>query len=228
MRFLKVSLVLLAGISSLVAAAPTLAALPDVHLLSGEEYPVLGEGSVSGTFQGEVVGKLETEIGEKLTFTKLSLSLELLELSSLGPDSLVLTGVLEAKKKVSCHSEGAAEGEVKIAGEYHVVETSLGHALLILFKELSVLCNSGKLKVKVRAPWMGELNVSSGTDVTLLGLNVKCFLKGSQNVREYLNDEERLVKGQLTANFGLGFETACLELTNELTMFFTKMVDFLF
>lgn len=227
MRLLKAGVVLLAGASMLVSASPALAALPDVHLLSGEEYPASGSGSIEEG--GNVVGKLETAIGEKLTFTKAAIFNELLELSSLGPNSLVLTGVLEAKKKVPCHSEGRAEGEVLIEGEYHVV-TAVGgsQALLVLFKELLVLCNSGLLKVKVRAPVLIHLNVTAGEDVTSYGISAKCAGKGKQDLTQYLNDSQAPTSGQLTANFGLGFEVACLEFLKEMTISSSKMVDFLF
>jgi hypothetical protein len=235
MRLLKAGLVQLLLLSTLglasVASAP--AALPDAHLLPGEEYPMKGEGAINGPFQGEVIGKLETELGEKLTFAEMKISMELLELSSLGPDTLVLTGVVEPKSKASCSTAGSPEGTVTIPGEYHVVngldliKETLA-SLLILFKELLVECNKGKLKVKVRSPWLARLHVIAGTDESFAGLTAKCSKKGRQEMTEYLNDEERAVKGQLTANFALGFETACMELTLEMTVTLFKMVDFLF
>ncbi len=47
-------------------------------------------------------------------------------------------------------------------------------------------------------------------------------------LKTYLNDEGATVKGVLTANFGLGFETACENITKELVEESNKMVDFLF
>jgi hypothetical protein len=219
------------ALAAAFAATSAMAALPDVHLLSGEAYPATGSGSVTGKEAGEVVGKLETELGEKLTATGVSTSVELLELSSLGPGELVFTGVLEPKKSVPCHTVGAKnEGEVVLPGEYHVVVAAeKQQAVLVLFKELTVECNSGKLKVKVRSPALIHLNVTAGTDVTTYGISAKCGTKkGKQDMTEYLNDEEKLVKGQLTANFGLGFETACDEVNQEMTVTSSKMVDFLF
>jgi hypothetical protein len=202
--------------------------LPDVHVLSGETYPALGEGSVEGV----EVGTLETELGEKLTSSKVTASAELLELSSLGPGALVFTGVTEPKSKTSCNTSGDVAGTVKLSGEYHVVDTStspLTAAILILFKELVVECNSGKLKVKVRSPAVIKLEkVTSGTDVTEYGLVSKCIGKGKQELKTYLNDAGESIKGVLTANFGLGFESACDNVTKELIVKSPKMIDFLF
>jgi hypothetical protein len=210
-----------------VSPAPALE-LPDVHVLSGETYPVRGEGKVEGT----EVGELETELGEKLTSTTVKFELELLELSSLGPMTITLTGIVEPKSKTVCHTSGDADGTVKLPSEYHVVDTStspLTAALLILFKELVVECNSGKLKLKVRSPSVVKLEkVTSGADVASYGFVWKCTGKGKQELKNYLNDAGGTVKGVLTANFGLGFETACENVTEELVVKSSKMVDFLF
>ena len=233
MKTLCMALFTVFALTAAFSATSALAALPDVHLLSGEAYPATGSGSVTGIVKGEIVGKLETELGEKLTATGVSTSVELLELSSLGPGELVFTGVQEPKSKTSCHTVGSkGEAEVVLPGEYHVVdaikETKTEKGVLILFKELVVLCNSEKLKIKVRSPALIHLNVAAGDDVTTYGISAKCSGKGKQDLREYLNDEALSVKGQLTANFGLGFETACDEVNQEMTVTSTKMVNFLF
>jgi hypothetical protein len=187
------------------------AALPDVHVGSAGKYPVTGEGSV-GT-GAKVVGTLETEIGERLTATKVTAFAELKELSSLGPGKLTFTGVTE-KNGHLCNTVGQAEGEVLFAGEYHVVYTALGTGaaltagILILFSELTVECNAKKLKIKVKAPALTKLNVAAGAEVTEYKLETACT-KGKQEPREYYSDEEKLIVANLLANFGLGFEKAC-------------------
>jgi hypothetical protein len=231
MRLLKASLVqlLIVGALSLVSVSPALAVeLPDVHVLSGETYPVVGEGTV----EGAEVGTLETELGEKLTASKWSTSVQLPELTSLGSLFKDFTGVVEPKSKTSCNTAGAAAGTVEISGEYHVVDTStspLTAAILVLFKELAVECNSGKLKLKVKSPSVVKLEkVTSGVDVTSFGVVAKCTGKGKQELKTYLNDAGETVKGVLTANFGLGFETACENVTKEQIIKTSKMIDFLF
>lgn len=228
MTRMKTLCMALFAVFALAAAftATSLAALPDVSVLSGETYPALGEGSV----EGAEVGTLETELGEKLTSSKVAVSAELLELSSLGPGALVFTGVTEPKSKTSCSTSGDPAGTVKLAGEYHVVNPSAGTpGVLILFKELVVECNSGKLKVKVRAPAVIKLEkVTSGADASEYGLVSKCSGKGKQELKNYLNEEGVSTKGVLTANFGLGFESACDNVTKELVVKSTKMLNFVF
>jgi hypothetical protein len=229
MRTLKIGLAAAAVFGALlvVSAVPALALeLPDVHVLSGEIYPATLEGSVEGT----EVDVLETELGEKLTASSVHLQLELTELSSLGPMTITLTGIFEPRSKVGCHTSGDAEGTVKFGGEYHIVDTStspLTAALLILFKELVMEC--GKFKLKVRSPAIMKLEkITSGVDLNELGILSKCIGKGKQELKEYLNDEGKGVKGVLTINAGLGFETACENVTKELVAKSSKMVDLLF
>lgn len=231
MRLLNVGLMQLLLVSALglTSAVPALALeLPDVHVLSGETYPALSEGRVMGAG----VATLETELGEKLTATEVKLTGELLELSSLGPASIEFWEVLEPKSKTRCNSPGVLAGIVRLPAEYHVVDTNdlpLTAAVLILFKEQTVECNSGKLKIKVRSPILVKLEkVTSGTDVTEYGLVAKCTGKGKQELSFYLNDAGQTVKAVLSANFGLGFESACENIKEELIMKSGKMVDFLF
>lgn len=228
MRFLKAGVTLLAGVLMLATASSTFATLPDVHILSGEEYPATSVGSVTGKEAGEVIGKFETELGEKVTFKGMTYEDELLELSSLGPDSIIVNGAEEPKAKTSCNTEGSPAGTVVIPGERHAttIATGGGHSYLLLWKGLVIICQ--KLKVMLRSPVLLHLNVTAGEDVTSYGVSAKCSGKGKQDLREYLNDEEKAVKGQPTMNFGLGFETACMEMNQELTLKSSKMIDFLF
>lgn len=231
MRLLKAGLMqlLLVSVLGLASAVPALALeLPDVHVLSGETYPPEAEGKVQSTG----VGKLETKLGEKLTFNSMELSLDLLELSSLGPMTMTFTGVLEARTKTNCNTVGDPAGVVLVPGEYHIVDIEtapLVAAVLILHKEYAAECNSGKLKVKVRGPVILKLaKVTSGTDVTQVGIVAACHAIGEQEPKEYFNDAGGLVLADPTANFGFGFELACLSLTKELVLTANKMIDFLF
>lgn len=233
MRTLKIALAQAAALGALflVSTSPALALeLPDVHVLSSETYPVVGEGSVEGA---EVVA-LETELGEFLPppGSKLSIAWELTELSSAGPMTIMLSGVQEPKSKTTCNTSGDPAGTVKFTGEYHVVDTSIAPltaALLVSFKELVVECNSGKLKIKIRGPVVVKLTkVTSGTEVTEFGLQVKCSGKGKQELKEYLTDEGKGTKAVLTENLGLGFESACENVREEVVVSATKMLDFLF
>jgi len=231
MRLLKAGLVplLLVSALGLASAVPALALeLPDVHVLSGETYPVIGEG----TIEGPEVAAIETELGEKLTASSVTVTGEFRELSPSGSGTLTYKGLEEPKSKSSCNTSGDPAGVVKILGEYHVVDTSespLTAAALLLFNELVVLCNSGKLKVKARGPVVIKLEkITSGVDFTEFGAIANCSPKGKQELKEYLNDEGKKVKAVMTLNFGLGFETACKRFSKELVVKMSKMAAMLF
>jgi hypothetical protein len=216
------------AVLALAAAFTTtaFAELPDVHVGTGGKYPVTGEGSV-GT-GAKVVGTLETEIGEKLTATKVTAVAKLAELSSLGAGELKFTGVTE-KNGHLCNTVGQVEGEVLFSGEYHVVYTgltTLTAGVLILFNELTVECNAKKLKIKVKAPALTKLNVTAGKEVSEYKLETACT-KGKQEPREFYNDEGKLTVANLLANFGLGFEKACY-VGEALTLKSGQPIDFLF
>jgi hypothetical protein len=233
MQPLKTVLVFLASVGALALAwaSPSAAVeLPDMHVLSGETYPATAKGTIEN--EGGVVAEFETELGEKLTATFLFISAELKELSALGPISLAFHGTLEPKSKTFCNTISQPSGTAVVSGEYHIVVTKtepLTAAVLILFNEATFECNSGKLKPKLRSPALIKLEkVTSGTDVTEYGLVANCVPKGKQELKEYFNEESKLAKGVLSANFGLGFETACLRTSKELVLKSTKMDDFLF
>jgi hypothetical protein len=229
MQILKPGLaqLILVGAVGLVLASPALALeLPDVHVLSSESYPATAEGAVEGV----EVAVLETEIGEKLTASGAQVTTELQKLTSLLFGVFTLTSFEDHRIKTSCHGVGQPAGTVVIEGEEHVVDTStapLMMSYLFLFKEITIEC--GKEKRKLRGMLLYRVEkVTSGTDVTQYGLIGKCAAKGKQELTEYFNDEGVRVKSVLSANFGLGFENACLAINKELVLTSSKMVDFLF
>jgi hypothetical protein len=225
----RINTALLFAVLTLAAAFTTtsaFAALPDVHLGMQGHYPVASEGSV-GT-GARVVAMLETEIGEKLTATKVTSTTTLAELSALGSSSLKFTGITE-KNGHPCNTTGEPEGAAAFSGEYHVVYMSLSPltaGVLILFPEVTLECNSKKLKIKVKAPALTKLNVAAGTEVTEYKLETACT-KGKQEPREYYDDEEKLKVANLLENAGLGFEKACY-VGEPLTFKSSQPIDFLF
>src|ERR1700759_4351797 len=209
-----------------LAATSASAALPDVHVVEGGKYPVTGAGSVGNGTQ--VVGRLETAIGENMTVTTKTVATKLAELSSLGAIELIYSGLKE-KAGNECHTSGLLEGAVIFSGEYHVVYTgltTLTAGVLILFPEEIVVCNKEKLKIKIKAPALIKLKVVAGASVASYVLESACT-KGKQEPNEYYNEEGALATANLLVNFGLGFEKACL-MGEPLTVTSSQKVDFLF
>jgi hypothetical protein len=229
MRTLKIALTLAAALATLFLMSTSTALafeLPDLHVLSGDFYPASGAGEVTAE------AALETEIGEKLTATVTSVTMELTVLTSLGRLIETWKGVAEPKSKTSCNTAGDAAGTVKVQGEYHItdlIETPLTAVVLLLLPDPVVECNSGKLKIKIKGPLLLKLEkVTAGVDSTEFGLVAKCSGKGKQELREYLNEEGTRTKGAPSANFGLGFESACESIAKELVVKMSKMTDGLF
>jgi hypothetical protein len=237
MQILKLGVapLVLVGIILGVSVSPTAAfELPDVQALPGESYPKLlatGRGTLENA--GTVVASLETVLGESVTATAMEIEVWNASLTASDAYILTLAGVKEPRTKTACKSpDGIKEGVVLIFdGEYHVVTNAgLTPMLLLLFPELTIECNSGKLKLKVKAPLMLKLEkITSGIDVTEYGLVANCTAKGKQELTEYVNDEGKtVIKSFLVADFGLGFEQACERTTKELVVKTSKMLDFLF
>jgi hypothetical protein len=221
------SMFALAAAIGATQAAATEFVLPDAHTLSDAGYPVPEEGTLENG--GAIVAELETAIGEKLTATSVTVKGTLTKLSGLGPATLRFTGVTEPKSKTLCKSTNVTtKGEVLFEGEYHMVTNAAltQHGLVFLFTELTVECNEGKLKIKIKAP--AELKLEGAedmVDITSYGLVANCTAKGKQELTEYVNDAGTVVtKANLTANFGLGAEAACERTTKELVIKTSEMI----
>ncbi|HTZ88077.1 MAG TPA: hypothetical protein VMB05_15525, partial [Solirubrobacteraceae bacterium] len=197
--------------------------LPDVKLLPEETYPTEGKGSVSGT----EVGQLETEAGEKIVWKEMTFSLEIFELSSLGPMLLTLSDAREKNGTGgTCATTGDPAGVVLIPSEWHVIDTStspLTVALLVLFKEAAITCS--KQTVKLRGPVILKVEkVTSGMDITSFGLVSNCTAKGKQELTGYLNDEGTTINGVLSEVRGGKGEASCMRLSLELVVGTSKMI----
>jgi hypothetical protein len=222
--FVVLSPLMLVAATFTTAAAPAFD-LPDMHVLSGDTYPVTGENSLKGA---EIV-VLETELGEKIVAGEIERKLTLKELSSKGFLTIDLRKSIEPKGKVECNTKGDAAGVILIVADFDLVVVSmfpLVPAILLLFPEQTFEC--GVLKVKARAPVLfGLAKAEAGLDTEEIGFVLKCTPKGKQELKQYLNDEGKLTNGILTMTFGLGFEAACTR-SAELALPLEKMLDFLF
>jgi hypothetical protein len=224
MRLLKpLGLALVVSLLGLVTATTASAfTLPDIATaLTGETYPIIGEGSVKVAEGSESEDYFETETS-KIPDRETRVKLEVSELGSGGVGEVELLGIHESGKPTeTCNTEGDAAGVVLVKGEFHLVVTSLSPleiGTLLTFKKFTVNCKGG-LKVKVEGPLIGRVKVPLGGgagDVASVLLAFHCSGPGIQELSSYYNDEEKLVTGELLkANFGAGAENGCKELTRE-------------
>jgi hypothetical protein len=202
------------------------AALPDLHVLEGETYPVTATAENT-----KVATNLSTAVS-KLGGVGFTAKISCKELTSLCTYEAIFKGVKEGK--LVCKS-GTEVGEtVKVTGELHLVEIKLSPltlGALFLVPAFEVLCgsteNPDKVKIKIEGAILGAVGVAAGTDVTTFTVTIKGE-KGKQELTKYFNDEEKEVAASLKANFGLGFEAADENVAEAVTFNTSKMVDFLF
>jgi hypothetical protein len=211
-KFLGLALLSVCAFGIMTAASAS-AALPDLSLLSGEAFPVTMEGSLTSK------DLLETAVlGEKLEGTKVTLKLELAELSALGKFTAVFVGVKE--KTNPCKSTSGAKEEVATSGEFHIVLLVGGASYGIVFLPSSVLIECGepaKTKIHVKGAAVGSTTLATGADFT----ETKGTLEGSKgknNITEYLNSSGTATKGILESNFGTGFEQSMESVTGAITL----------
>jgi hypothetical protein len=211
---------------------PTAAsALPELHTSLGEAFPV----ELEGVAKGENVIAFSTALSSPFTTEEVKLLLKCEKLGSLCPyDEHLVNAKFEGK---TCSTTGDAEGVILIAkNEVHFVSTSTAPLDLngdFLVAKFTIACVKGaeKLNVTVEGEAIGRIEgVKDMEQVKSFKLNLKCTKanNGKQEVKKYLNDEGKLVKGILKLNLGLGAETACEEIKVPTTVNSAKMVEFLF
>jgi hypothetical protein len=232
MRRLKVCLLASFAILAFAAVmAATASALPQIHEGLGEGFPISAEGSAKGAN----IAQLSTALSAPITSSEVKLSVEAKELGSLFPYTATFTGAeIEGK---TCSTAGDAAGTILVTkNELHLVWTSLSPLALaadFLVAKFTITCVKGteSLKITVEGQALGKIEgVKDMEDFTSFTGNLKCTKPGNgkQEVKEYFNDEEKLVKGVLTANLGLGPETGCEEVKEPVTIKSAKMFQFLF
>jgi hypothetical protein len=215
MRYLKLLSVGVMAVFAVFAFAVTASSsalvLPDIHVLSGETYPLHLNFSDNKTTHSN----LNDTAGNKLEGTGLLLLFLTFELSSLGSFEALFLKVIN-KKGASCNSEGDPSGEVLIKGSFHIVplNTSKEDAILYLFKELTIECNAGKEKVFVKGSLLSPINfkgVAETSDFTELCGSALGDNKGKNTVTKYLEDAGNSAEAKIEANFGTGFHQGAEE-----------------
>jgi hypothetical protein len=206
MRYLKVlgaGVLAVFGVMAFVITATSSAAavaLPDVHVLSGESYPL----HLNFSDNKPTVTKLSNEAGGKLAGTGLLLLFLTFGLSSLGSFEVLFLKVLEPKTGNSCSTTGDSAGEVLLKGSFHIVPTKTtgATAVLYLFAPFKITC--GTVKDSVEGSTLSPITEkgTEGTNLTELCGTSTGNGKGTPTVTEYINDNGTKVKVALTSDIG--------------------------
>jgi|SRR5580700_5606791 hypothetical protein len=207
MRHFKVAGVVVVAMFAFGLMVTSALALPDVHVLSGESYPL------HLNYSSATVGtKLVNTGGSKLKGEGLKLLLLWTALSALGTWEATFSNVKNGT--TACNSVNDAAETVLVSGEVHVVELapkgSKKAAGLFLFNELEIIC--GKVKVKVKGSVLSNIIDPKAEEcVELLTGELTGNEKGKNTFLKYVNDTPAEVEGKLEANFGTGFLQASEE-----------------
>jgi hypothetical protein len=213
MRHLKMLAVSLLAFVITATSSAAAVALPDVHVLSGESYPL----HLNFSDNKATVTKLSNEAGGKLAGTGLLLLFLFFGLSSLGSFEVLFLKVLEPKTGNTCSTTGDSAGEVLLQGSFHIVPTATtgSLAILYLFAPFKITC--GTVKDSVEGSTLSPLTAggTEGSNLTELCVKSEGNGKGKPNVTEYINDNGTKVKVLLNTDIG-GLEgEAAEEVTGE-------------
>jgi hypothetical protein len=212
MRFMTgIAGVVVAVLALWVATSASALVLPDIHVLSGETYPL----HLNFSDNKKTAADVNDTAGNKLEGTGLLLLFLTFELSSLGSFAALFLKVTN-KRGASCNSEGDPAGEVLVTGSFHIVplNTSKEDAFLYLYKELTIECNAGKEKVFVKGRFLSLINfkgVAETGDFTEMCTLLSGDKKGKDNVTKYLEDAGNAATAKIELNFGTGFLQGALE-----------------
>ena len=210
------------GVTTVGVASAESTPLPDIHTaLPGETYPIDLGGQLESTQD------LEDSLGQIPEWSKTSVLLSALELTSLGLAVVVFLGVKEAAApNRRCANNGGTEesGEVTLPNaEYHLVYTALSPsenlelAALVLFTKFTISCGhfAEPEEFVVTGPSMMRVNPTAGTegDATDLQLASHCSATGVQELPYYYNDQLARVATTLLVNaLDIGAKQACEEI----------------
>jgi hypothetical protein len=199
MRFMTgITGVVIAVLALCIATSASALVLPDIHVLSGETYPLHLNFSDNKT----TAFNSNDTAGDRLLGSGILLLLLTFELSSLGSFGLLFLKVITTHG-ASCNSEGDSSGEMLIKGSFHIVplNTNKEDALLYLFKEFTIEC--GTELVKVRGSFLSRINfrgVAETGDFTELCTSLSGDFKGKNTITKYLEDAGNSVPAILEVN----------------------------
>jgi hypothetical protein len=192
MKHLKIAGLLLASLFALGLMTTSAFALPDLGLLSGENFP--GEAKARST----ATVALENSGGSVLTGTGVETKLVWASLSALGVYTSEFKSV--GKGTIKCETTGAGAGNVLVGGEVHLVFTStspLTVAMLLLVPEITLECAG--LDIKVRGAVLGTYGSALNADLTTFTGELKGSL-GVQNLTKYFNNGGTVVEASLLSS----------------------------
>jgi hypothetical protein len=214
----------LAVLAVTLSAATTATALPSILFLSGVTSGVL-EGSATANSKFFGIRNLEAS-GYLFKFEAAA------DMVSLGKAKLLFTGVgfNNGGTIEKCNTEGDGAGLVLIDNaEWHLVLNLASEPrLLVLIPEFLLIC--GTLHIKVRGSQLNSFSPYAKEVLeteSFTGSTGVCSGTGSKTpaFTEYVNDSNEMITAKLESSVGAGFSQSCEEITGNISLKPSKMVE---
>lgn len=217
-RLKMLGLAVLAVFALAAVMVSSASALPTV---TGEKG---GTVTATGSATGENIAELSTALSAPITSEKVKLETSFASGESAGTYDAMFTNALFELLK--CNTPGDEDGVILVPGTVHLVDApgSVKAAAFLISGTLLIECGPlGKptLTIKITGGTIGALlGIVNGTPVTKFKGELKCTKpnNGKQALKELINGEGKAVKVILSANLGLGAESACEEVKEAVTL----------
>lgn len=204
--------------SAVIAPGVTMALSPVVLLLTEETLPVQLVGS-NTTGKSELQSPAGVLKGEGLSVV--------LKLTSVSAGTYEASFTTVKKGEEACNSSGDFFGLVLLAGSFtlvHDIAILLGIGILFNVSEFTIECGATKIKVKGKILGLllpSGLEQSGGFESTIHCSSVV----GVPKETKYYDSGNTERTAQLLANFGTGFKESCEEITANLGLTASKMIE---
>jgi hypothetical protein len=230
MRRLKtLGLAVLAVFALAAVAASSASALPTITALPGETgFNIKATTSAKGIN----IAELSTVFSAPITSAEVSLAASFASGASEGTYTATFTNAeFEGQK---CNTLGDADGVILVPGTVDLVTGWPGKVpagAFLVGGTLLIACGplaKPVLVMQITGGALGHLIVTNGSEITSFKGAFKCVHvnNGWQELKELTNELGGLIRAILTANLGLGNESACEEVKEEVTLSLGRMATF--
>jgi hypothetical protein len=228
LKMLSLAALAVFALAAVAVSSASALALPTVTALPGE---TTGNIIATTSATGANIAELSTALSAPIASEKVKLETSFASGASEGTYTASFTNAeFEGTK---CNTSGDPDGVILISGFDHLTITPGPIPTITFLVSGTLVIECGPLthptiSIKITGGTIGKLSVTNGSEVTSFKGALKCTKanNGKQELKEIFNDEGKAVKVILSANLGLGAESGCEEVKEELTLSLNKMATF--
>jgi hypothetical protein len=231
LKMLGLAVLAVCALAAVAVSSASAFTLPTVTALPGE---TTGNIIATTAATGANIAELSTALSAPITSEKINLEASFASGAEKGSYTATFTNAeFEGQK---CNTPGDADGVILVPGTVHLVDSgTIPAAAFLLTGTLLIECGpltKPTLLVKITGGAIGKLTVTNGSEVTSFKGALKCTKanNGKQELKELVSGEKEEKKVNtkviLSANLGLGAESGCEEVKEEVTLSLNKMATF--